>query len=131
MDTEGISPAPLAMRTVATVVARAGAVAPENPERPTEFTKALRAAKVERESTPNVDARDREKLEEAVHDGNEHLRHLNQQLTFEFHDESGQFMVQVVDRNTGEVVRESPPAEFLDLAVRLKEMVGLFLDETR
>ena len=40
-------------------------------------------------------------------------------------------MVQVVDRNSGEVLREAPPEEFLDLAVRLREMVGLFLDETR
>jgi len=79
---------------------------------------------------------------ETAGQGTEHLRTrleaetarlegLNQALKFRVHDGTGQLMVQVVDRNTGEVLRETPPEEFLDLAVRLREMVGFFLDETR
>ncbi|MGQ0720048.1 MAG: flagellar protein FlaG [Candidatus Eiseniibacteriota bacterium] len=59
------------------------------------------------------------------------LQSMNQSLSFRVHEASGQLMVQIVDRNTGEVLREAPPAEFLDLAVRLHGMVEFFLDETR
>jgi flagellar protein FlaG len=59
------------------------------------------------------------------------LQSMNQSLSFRVHEASGELMVQIVDRNTGEVLREAPPAEFLDLAVRLHGMVEFFLDETR
>lgn len=90
-----------------------------------------RQAAFVRDRAATTDGVAREDLEVAVGQANEDLKQLNQALAFKFHEASGQFMVQVVDRNTGEVVRESPPAEFLDLAVRMKEMVGFFLDETR
>jgi uncharacterized FlaG/YvyC family protein len=54
---------------------------------------------------------------------------LNEKLGFEVHEATGQIMVRIVDRNTGKVIRECPPRQFLDLEARLKEMVGLFLDE--
>ena len=72
----------------------------------------------------------REQLEARVERENAHLSTLNQGLKFRVHEGSGQLLVQVVDRNTGDVLRENPPHEFLDLAVRMREMVGAFLDET-
>jgi len=54
---------------------------------------------------------------------------LGNRLGFTVHEGTGQLLAQLVDRKTGEVIRESPPREFLDLAARMKEMVGLFLDE--
>ncbi len=71
----------------------------------------------------------REAIERVVDEANSHLQALNESLDFRVHDETGQLLVQIVNRSTGEVVRESPPREFLDLAARMKEMVGLFLDE--
>ena len=68
-------------------------------------------------------------LEARVEAANAHLAALNNQLTFRVHDDSGQIMVQVVNRNTGEVVNERPPAAFLDLVVRMQEMFGAFFDE--
>ena len=68
-------------------------------------------------------------LEQLVEEVNTDLGRLNEKLGFRVHEATGQLVVQIVDRNSGEVVRESPPPEFLDLAARMKEMVGLFLDE--
>ncbi len=37
-------------------------------------------------------------------------------------------MVRITDQGTGDVIREIPSEEFLDLAGRLQEMVGLIFD---
>lgn len=71
----------------------------------------------------------REELSRQVDQANADLGRLNEKLGFRVDDGTGQIVVQIVDRDSGEVVRESPPKEFLDLAARMKEMVGLFLDE--
>jgi uncharacterized FlaG/YvyC family protein len=71
---------------------------------------------------------DRNELDARVAAANTELAALNQDLRFSIHDKSGEMIVEVVDTKTGEVLREQPPQEFLDLVVRLREMVGLFLD---
>ena len=73
----------------------------------------------------------RAEVERLVEEADQGLKVLNERLGFQVHEDSGQLFVQVVDRETGEVIRESPPEEFLDLIVRMREMVGVFLDETR
>ncbi len=74
---------------------------------------------------------DRERLNEAVRNANADVGTLNRSLKFRVHDDSGQLMVEIVDRGSGETIRTNPPEEFLDLAVRMREMVGFFFDETR
>jgi flagellar protein FlaG len=53
----------------------------------------------------------------------------NVDLQFTVHKASGRTMVQVTDADTGEVIREIPPEEILNLAARLDEMVGLIFDQ--
>ncbi len=50
-------------------------------------------------------------------------------LEFSVHEASGEIMVTVMDGFTGEVIREVPPSEILDLAAKLEEMVGLMFDQ--
>jgi len=52
----------------------------------------------------------------------------NVDLQFSVHEASGEIMVTVREQSTGEVIREIPPSEILDLAARLGEMVGLLFD---
>jgi uncharacterized FlaG/YvyC family protein len=54
-----------------------------------------------------------------------HDRNLN----FSVHQASGQIMVTVTDETTGEVVREIPSSELLNLAAKLDEMVGILFDQ--
>jgi len=54
---------------------------------------------------------------------------VNSQLNFEVFEETNQLYVQIVDRNTKEVIKQIPPKEMLELSARLKEMVGLILDK--
>ena len=51
-------------------------------------------------------------------------------LQFSVHEASGEIMVTVREESSGEVIREIPPSEMLDLAARLGEMVGLLFDQT-
>jgi flagellar protein FlaG len=52
----------------------------------------------------------------------------NVDLQFSVHEASGEIMVTVREQATGEVIREIPPSEILDLAAKLGEMVGLLFD---
>lgn len=58
-------------------------------------------------------------------------RIFDKAIHFEAHDESNRWMVQVIDKETGEVIREIPPEKILDLVARLDRLVGLFVDERR
>ncbi|MBW1673182.1 MAG: flagellar protein FlaG [Deltaproteobacteria bacterium] len=50
-------------------------------------------------------------------------------LQFTVDKPTGDVMVTVKDESTGEVIREIPPAEVLNLAARLDAMVGLIFDQ--
>jgi flagellar protein FlaG len=93
-----------------------------------EAVREAEAAPRDRAVAPQAPAT-REELERLVEDLKGNLGRLNEKLGFRVHEGTGQIVVQIVDRDNGEVIRESPPQEFLDLAVRMREMVGLFLDE--
>ena len=53
----------------------------------------------------------------------------NVDLQFSVHKGSGQILVKVMDAGSGELIREIPPSEMLDLAARLDEMIGLLFDQ--
>ena len=53
----------------------------------------------------------------------------NVDLNFSVHEASGTIMITVVDETTGEVIREIPSKELLDLAVKLEEAIGLIFDK--
>lgn len=53
----------------------------------------------------------------------------NFNLNFSVHEASGQIMVSVVDKETGDVIREIPSEALLDLAAKLQEAVGLIFDK--
>ncbi len=50
-------------------------------------------------------------------------------LSFQLHEESGRMMVRVIDPHGNKVIKEIPPKEWLDLLGRIKDMVGVFIDQ--
>ncbi len=97
-----------------------------------ENSSGVRAEEVDRRASSTESDQepvDRETIERAVEAANMGPDFLNEKLGFKVHDATGQILVQILDRETGEVVRETPPREFLDLLARMREMVGLFIDE--
>ena len=85
-----------------------------------------------RESVSNTKAQDEPDLSrmiQAVADIQNDLSMVhNVDLQFTVHEASGEIMVTVREQSTGEVIREIPPSETLDLAARLGEMVGLLFN---
>ena len=50
-------------------------------------------------------------------------------LNFSVHASSGRMIVTVADEETGEIIREIPSGEFLNLSVKLDEMFGILFDQ--
>ncbi|MCB8814163.1 flagellar protein FlaG [Desulfosporosinus shakirovi] len=54
---------------------------------------------------------------------------INTDLQFEIHEGSGQIMVQFVDRQAQQVIKEFPPHELLDTLAAIRDYVGVLLDK--
>ena len=48
---------------------------------------------------------------------------------FSIHEATHTVMVTLVNRETGEVIRQIPPEKLLDMVARFRELAGLFVDE--
>jgi len=70
-----------------------------------------------------------QRLEQAIEDLSKGIDLLQRQLHFRLHKETGRLMVLVVNRETDEVIRQVPPEEVLDAAAKLRELIGLLIDE--
>lgn len=68
-------------------------------------------------------------VEEAVVRLNATMQALSIRLKFERHEAAGQFMVRVIEEDSGEVIREIPPERTLDMVAYLKRVAGIILDE--
>ena len=52
---------------------------------------------------------------------------LNRRIKFELPSDSNKAIVKIVDQETGEVIRQFPPAEYLTLRERIKQVSGRML----
>lgn len=50
-------------------------------------------------------------------------------LDISIHDKTHEIMVKVLNKDTGEVIREVPPEKTLDLVAKMMELAGLLVDE--
>ncbi len=72
---------------------------------------------------------DAAELESTLEEINSYLTEAGSSLSF-IHDEaSGRSAVQVLDAN-GEVIRQLPPQELLDVYARIRNIIGILLDES-
>ena len=70
-----------------------------------------------------------QELEAVVADIEENLAFMNSHFTFAIDSDSKEAIVQVVERDTGRVVRQIPPEELLDIRTAFKELVsGILLN---
>ena len=74
---------------------------------------------------------DAAEMESSLDGINKHLNEIGSSLSLNFiHDEaSGRSAVQVLDEN-GEVIRQIPPQELLDVYAKIRNIVGILLDES-
>lgn len=71
----------------------------------------------------------KEFIEEAVKKVNEFVKPINNSLSFNLDEESGQTIIKVVDLATQEVIRQIPSEEMLAIAKALDTMKGLLVQQ--
>lgn len=54
---------------------------------------------------------------------------FNLELRFTIHEPTREIIARIVNRETGEVIREIPPEKFLDMVAKLQELAGILVDE--
>jgi len=69
-------------------------------------------------------------IEKTVEDMNSFLNSMKKTLSFFVDKDSGRYGVKVVDNKTQKVIRQIPPQEVLEVAAKIKEMLGALLDKT-
>ena len=74
-------------------------------------------------------AREPPEYQRLVEQMNQMVRMLNRDYEFSIDQETNQFVVRVTNSETGELLHQMPPEELLDLASRMDEMMGVFLNE--
>ena len=74
---------------------------------------------------------DKSKLNKEIENVNAQLEALNHSLRMKFSEEAEQFYVEVIDVRTHEVLDSIPSKHMIELAAKLKDMIGFFVDEKR
>jgi len=54
---------------------------------------------------------------------------FNRRLSFSINEKLGQVVVKVIDTSTDTVIKELPPEELQNVHERIREVIGLLLDE--
>ncbi len=72
----------------------------------------------------------RDQLETLVSDVEDYLSEMKVDLNFKVHEDTGDMVVQVISGKTGEVVRQLPPDEVLELREKLKDLRGVLFEGT-
>ena len=60
---------------------------------------------------------------------NKFVQILNADLHFQVHEETKELIIKFVNEKTGEVIKEYPSKEFLDMIARIREYVGMVVDK--
>jgi flagellar protein FlaG len=72
----------------------------------------------------------KEEITKAVDESNDLLASIKSGLQFGVDEDTGRMIVKVIDSDTGEVIRQLPSKEMLEVAKALKSLTsGLFLNE--
>jgi len=72
-----------------------------------------------------------EQLIRMIERANKALQGATTTFEFSIHEKTKQIMVKVLDKDSGEIIREIPPEKTLDMVARLWEMAGIMVDERR
>ena len=67
-------------------------------------------------------------LEQVAQQLQDFVGEMNRGLEFLVDEDSGRDVIKVIDKNSGELVKQYPSEEVLTLVAKLSEMVGSFVD---
>lgn len=68
-------------------------------------------------------------LESSVDELNKAVQNIQRDIHFSIHDETGESVIQVIDRKTDEVVKQFPPEAVLKVSEKLQGLQGVLFEE--
>ncbi len=68
------------------------------------------------------------RVSQAIEDMRSQFDLANHKLEYSVHESSHKIVVRISDRQSGQVIREVPDSEFLDLVSRLQDLVGFIIN---
>lgn len=74
-------------------------------------------------------SREKQDLQKKVQELNESIANSGKEIRFKYNDEAGDLYVEVIDKATQEVIASLPPEFLIELSIKMKELIGMFLDE--
>ncbi|GAC41325.1 flagellar protein FlaG [Paenibacillus popilliae] len=77
----------------------------------------------------NMSIEDKQDLQKKLEELNESIADAGKELHFKYHDDAEELYVEVIDKKTREVIATLPPEYLIDLSVKMKELIGFFLDK--
>ena len=77
------------------------------------------------------DRRNVDVLEDAIKKINQAAQIFDRSLHFRVHEATERLIVQVINRENGEVIREIPPERVLNMVAQIQSVIGLFVDYRR
>jgi len=75
------------------------------------------------------ETRSAEEIRKDLNAINEQLKTMNRSIQFSIDDKSNEVVVKIVDRDTGEVVRQIPPESVVKLRDSMADMAGLIVEK--
>ena len=73
---------------------------------------------------------EREQLEKMAQQLQDFIGEMNRSLQFQVDEDSGRDVIKVLDKATGDVIKQYPSEEVLSLVSKLSETAGLLIDQT-
>lgn len=125
MDINIVSSAPVVHNTKADLGNTSGSISANDAELKRSFQAVASESVAEVDNT--ADNTDPQKLTEVATELSEMMSMMRKGLAFKVDDNSGQPIVTVLDKDTGDVIRQMPSEEALKLAEKLSEVTGLLM----
>jgi flagellar protein FlaG len=98
---------------------------------PTQFRSTERSTSRERSSPQSTQAMGAEiDIDKLLGDLQSVTQVFNRRLQFSVNGNLDELVVKVIDKTTDTVIKEIPPAELQRMHTRIREAIGLFIDET-
>ncbi|CZR02654.1 flagellar protein flag protein [Trichococcus palustris] len=88
------------------------------------------AVQEEPKTDPEADTVSREALAKAVDEANGYIVGWHAEFRFRIHEGTGRTLVQILDTQTKEVIKELPPEKMLDIVADLWKNIGITVDRT-
>tara|TARA_B100000700_G_scaffold317353_1_gene408585 strand:+ start:177 stop:617 length:441 start_codon:yes stop_codon:yes gene_type:complete len=73
---------------------------------------------------------DRDQLEKMAQQLQDFMGEMNRSLQFKVDEDSGRDVIKVLDKESGEVIKQYPSEEVLNLVSKLSESAGILIDQT-